>query len=98
MVARRLEAVGRLVESDCSPPTAKPFGLTAQGQLLSNDVFQGFIAPQRNPPQGWTGAGYCMISLNLENYLEVSVIHRLRQPRRNETLGAPPRAFVFALG
>ena len=49
MVAPALEAVGRLVESGLLASDGKTVRLTAQGQLLSNDVFQEFIAPQTKP-------------------------------------------------
>jgi len=75
------EGCWRLVESGLLASDGKTVRLTAQGQLLSNDVFQEFIAPQTKPATRMDrGRVYCMISLNLENYLEVSVIHRLRQP------------------
>ena len=49
MVAPALKAVGRLVESGLLASDGKTVHLTAQGQLLSNDVFQEFIAPQTKP-------------------------------------------------
>jgi oxygen-independent coproporphyrinogen-3 oxidase len=42
-VARTMEAVGRLVENGLLTSDGKTVRLTAQGQLLSNDVFQEFL-------------------------------------------------------
>jgi oxygen-independent coproporphyrinogen-3 oxidase len=42
-VARAMETVGRLVENGLLTSDGKTVRLTAQGQLLSNDVFQEFL-------------------------------------------------------
>ncbi|MDR3726944.1 MAG: radical SAM family heme chaperone HemW [Terracidiphilus sp.] len=43
MVAPAMEVVGRMVERDLLTSDGKTVRLTAQGQLLSNDVFQEFL-------------------------------------------------------
>ena len=43
MVARAMETVGRLVEAGLLTSDGKTVRLTAQGQLLANDVFQEFL-------------------------------------------------------
>jgi oxygen-independent coproporphyrinogen-3 oxidase len=42
-VARAMETVGRLAENGLLTSDGKTVRLTAQGQLLSNDVFQEFL-------------------------------------------------------
>jgi oxygen-independent coproporphyrinogen-3 oxidase len=42
-VAPAMEAVGRLVKDGLLTSDGKTIRLTAQGQLLSNDVFQEFL-------------------------------------------------------
>jgi oxygen-independent coproporphyrinogen-3 oxidase len=51
MVARAMEAVGRLVEDGLLSSDGKTVRLTARGRLLSNDVFQEFLGLEAEESQ-----------------------------------------------
>jgi oxygen-independent coproporphyrinogen-3 oxidase len=51
MVARAMEAVGRLVEDGLLSSDGRTVRLTARGRLISNDVFQEFLGLEAEESQ-----------------------------------------------